>query len=440
MPSQARVVIIGAGFGGFQAAQSLAGADIEVLLIDRNNYHTFVPLLYQVATAQIEPTLAAYSVRPRLRRLSARQHLRSPHLQFLMTEVKQVDFGARLVETDHGVIPYDYLVLATGSQTRLDIVPGAADYAFTLRSLDEAIALRNHLIHCFEAAIREADPAQRQQLLTFVVVGGGATGVEMAGALVELITGPMQRDYPALSKTAPKIILLQSGDTLLPDLPTKLGDYACRKLRQIGVKIHLQTRVQQVIPTGVALQGEEAIAAATVIWTAGQEATPPTLSEPIDTAAKNKVRVQPTLQLPERPEVYAIGDLAYVEQKGKPLTGVAPEALQEGVAVARNIRRQLRGKAPQPFHYLNKGRLAIIGCYAGVGKIGGFAFTGFLAWLMWLGVHVVYLPGYRNRLLVLLTWLYVYLWRDRPLRFIVPTKATRVLRGQSTTQQEMFHR
>ena len=414
-----RVVIIGAGFGGLQAAQSLADSGADVLLIDRNNYHTFVPLLYQVATGQLEPEYIAYPIRTRLRRFSFLRN--KPKVQFLMAEVELIDFSRQTVETDSCVITYDFLVLATGSRTQFFGVPGASEYAFSMRTLEEAIAIRNHIFSCFEQAIQESDSSRRQQLLTFTIVGGGPTGVEVVGAFVEMLRGHLRRDYRTLFKEV-RLILVQSGDRLLADLPKKLGTYTYKRLHQLGVKVYLQTKVIKVTFESLHLQNHEVISTATVIWTAGLEANSPTISEEVSLANKGKLLVHPTLQLLEQPNVYAIGDLAYVEQNGKPLTGVAPEAVQQGVAVARNIQREFRGKSPEHFSYFNKGRLAIIGCYSGVGKIGAFAFTGCLAWLMWLGVHLIYLPGYRSRLLVLLTWLYTYLLRDRSVRLILSVK------------------
>jgi NADH:ubiquinone reductase (H+-translocating) len=415
VPTRSRVVIIGAGFGGLQAAQSLAGSNTEVLLIDRNNYHTFVPLLYQVATAQIEPEQIAYPVRTLVRR--------SSNIRFLMAEVKRIDFDQQIIETDRMEIAYNFLVLATGSQTQFHGVPGASEYAFTLRTLEEAVSLRNHLFACFEQAVQEFDPLRRQQLLTFVIVGGGATGVELAGALVEIVRGILPRDYPSLNKERVKIIMVQSGDRLLPDLPEKLGIKTGKELQRFGVNLYLQTKVSRVTPESVHLQDNQMIPAATVIWTAGLEAAYPEPSEPLADARKGKLQVESTLRILGRSNVYAIGDVADVQQNGEPLVGVAPEALQQGVAVARNIKRQLRGKAPKPFHYFNKGRLAIVGCQFGVGKIAGISFSGFLAWFMWLGVHLVYLPGFRNRLLVLLNWFHTYLMGDRAARVIVRQEA-----------------
>ncbi|WP_414568508.1 NAD(P)/FAD-dependent oxidoreductase [Nostoc sp. CCY 9925] len=414
-----RVVIVGAGFSGLQTAQSLADSGVDVLLIDRHNYHTFVPLLYQVATGQLEPEYIAYPIRTTLRRFSLLRN--EPKVQFLMAEVEQIDFSGQTVETDSCVITYDFLVLATGSRTQFLGVPGASEYAFSMRTLEQAIAIRNHIFSCFEQAIQESDSSRRQQLLTFTIVGGGATGVEVAGALVEMVRGHLRRDYSTLLQEV-RLILVQSGDRLLAELPKKLGAYTHKRLHQLGVEVYLLSKVTRVTLESVHLQNDEVIPTATVIWTAGLEANYPTTSQEVSSGNKGKLLVHPTLQLLQQPNVYAIGDLAYVEENGKALSGVAPEALQQGVAVARNIQRQFRGKSPQPFSYFNKGRLAIIGCYSGVGKIGAFAFTGCLAWLMWLGVHLVYLPGYRSRFFVLLTWFHTYLSRDRSVRLILSGK------------------
>lgn len=398
-----------------QAAQSLAGAEAEVLLIDRNNYHTFVPLLYQVVGAQVDPGQIAYPIRTLLRG--------SPNLYFRMAEVKRLDFAAQVVETENAVIPYDYLVLATGSQTQFLGVPGAVEYALPMRSLLDAVELRNHILHCLEQAVREPDSYRRQRLLTFVIVGGGATGVELAGTLVELMRGPFRRDYPTLKLSQVEIILLQAGDQLLAGLPRQLGDYTLRKLQRLGVKVHLEARVNRVSLGNVELQDGRLIDAQTIIWVAGVEASLPKTAKTLSTAQKGKVSVGPTLQALHEVNVYAIGDLAQVQSPEVDLAGVAPEALQQGVAVAKNIKRQLRGQAPQPFRYLNKGRLAIIGCYTGVGQIGPFKVTGFLAWFMWLAVHLVYLPGFRNRLLVLISWFHAYGFGDRAVRTILQLRA-----------------
>ncbi|MEO0801978.1 MAG: NAD(P)/FAD-dependent oxidoreductase [Cyanobacteria bacterium J06642_2] len=410
MHSPPKVVVIGAGFGGMQAAQSLASSGAEILLIDRNTHNTFIPLLYQVATAQIEPEFIAYPVRNILRQ--------SQTMRFLRAEVEHVDFVRQHVRVNGTTIAYDYLILATGSQTHYLSVPGAAEHAFALRTLEDAVALRDRILTCVEQAAREADPVRRRQLLTFVIAGGGPTGVEIAGALVELKRS-LGRHYPHLDLNEMHVSLAQSGTRLLANLPEPLGRYTARKLERLGIPVRLQTRVTRVTPTAVEFDDGSSVAAATVVWAAGLEAAlPDTTVEPYK-ARNNKLAVQPTLQLQRFANVYAIGDLAHAHHNGKPLSGVAPEALQQGGAVARNIGRQMRGQSPQPFRYVNKGRLAIIGCYAGVGQIGPIRLTGFLPWLMWLSVHVVYLPGFRSRLFVLLSWIHGYALHDRPVRQIL---------------------
>jgi NADH:ubiquinone reductase (H+-translocating) len=410
MPQQFPIVIIGAGFGGLQAAKSLSRAGKDILLIDRHNYHTFVPLLYQVAIGQLEPEHIVYPIRTLLRR--------APDCDFLMAEVEYINFAERTIRTDCLDIHYDYLVLATGSKTQYLGVSGAAEFALPMRTLDEAVRLRDRIFACFEAASR-LEPHQRQHLLTFVIVGGGATGVEIVGGLVELLRSRFHQDYPRLNLREVQLILLQSSDRLLPEFPTRLGLYTHKCLHKLGVEVRLQTRVKQISATGVYLTDGSEILTATAIWAAGVEAAIPDLSEQLLTATKGKLLVSSTLQSLAYPNVYAIGDVASLDRSGQPLSGVAPEALQQGVAVARNITRQLQGHSPQPFRYFNKGRLAIVGCYAGVGKIGRWGFTGSLAWVMWLGVHLVYLPGVRNRLIVLLTWLQNYLLNDRHVRLIL---------------------
>lgn len=402
-----RIIIIGAGFGGLQAAASLGNAPAEVLLLNRENYHTFVPLIYQVATAQIEPSLVAYPVRTLMRGFK--------NVRFLQATVERVDLQNKIIGTDWGTIAYDYLVLATGTQTRYHGIAGAQEHAFPLKTLKDAIALRQHILRCFEQAQLTLDPQRRRQLLSFVVVGGGATGVETAGALAELLRTAFRKDFPDLAEQA-RVRLVQSSAGLLPGLPQRLGNYSHRQLQRLGVTVQLNARVQSMDANQVTLP-QGAIPAATVIWTAGTEPTRPQLSHQVRCDRKQQLKVQPTLQLGDWPNVYAIGDLAAPPQ---PLSGVAPEALQQGVTVARNLRRQLQGSLPKPFRYLNKGRLAIVGGYGGVGLIAGVPLQGLIPWLLWLVVHWIYLPGYRSRLLLLLTWLQNYLLKDRAQRHIWP--------------------
>ena len=404
-----RIVVVGAGLAGLRAIKKLASADAEIILIDRHNYHTFIPLLYQVATGFIAPEAVTYPIRKSLRSLT--------HTRFIQGSVKEIDFESKTLSTEKLNLAYDYLVMATGSQTRYLGVEGAASFALPMRTLTDAVRIRHRLISNFERAAIEPDPAIKNQLLTITIVGGGATGVELAGSIIELVKVTLNKDYSAIALDEVKIILIHSGATLLADYPEHLGKYTVKQLRHRGVKVHLQTRVSEVFPQAIELDDGTRIETATVIWTAGVEAAYPQPKGNLPTASKDKVSVESTLQLPDYPQVYAIGDLALVKHNGEPLLGIAPEALQQGTTVARNLQRQLRGLAPQPFDYFNKGKAAIIARNSGVAYLfGKVPLQGFLAWLMWLGIHLYYLPGIGNRLVVLGSWLRDYITRERNLR------------------------
>lgn len=408
---------MGAGFAGLKAVKQLSNAEAEILLIDRHNYHTFIPLLYQVATGFIEPELIAYPLRRVVRNIE--------NANFLMAEVKEIDLDNKMVITNSQQIGYDFLVIATGSQANFLHVSGAPKHSFPLRTLENAITLRNHIIDCFEQAAKNPDNIYLQeQLMTFVIVGGGPTGVEMAGALQELIHDCLTKDFPELNLRQAKVILLQSGSSLLKSYPKKLQKYTLRQLRDRQVKIHFNSRVKTVNPKKVVLEDETSIVTSTVIWTAGVQANLPEPQDDIPTASKNKVEVLDTLQLPEHPCVYAVGDVAYIEQDGNPLMGVAPEALQQGKAIANNIKRQLKGKNPKAFNYFNKGTVAIIARHAGVAYLlGKIPLSGFFVWLLWLGIHFYYLPGLSNRFKLLYAWLKDYLGRDRSIKQIIARSA-----------------
>jgi NADH:ubiquinone reductase (H+-translocating) len=406
-----KIVVIGAGFAGLRAVKQLSHAEAEVLLIDRHNYHTFIPLLYQVATGFIEPEQIAYPLRTALRKID--------NANFLLAQVQQIDLEGKKIITERQAIAYDYLVIATGSQANFLQVDGAPQHTFPLRTLAHAVALRNQILNCFEQAVIANDPSQKAQLMTFVIVGGGATGVEMAGALQELIQNCLSKDYPQLDCRQVKVILLQSGDTLLSTYPKHLSKYTLRQLRDRQIKVHFHSRVKAATANAVILEDDTSIATSTIIWTAGLEANFPQPQANIATASKNKLEVLPTLQLPNHPHVYVAGDAAYVEQNGEPLAGIAPEALQLGGAIAKNIQRQLKGKTPQAFNYFNKGQAAIIARNAGVAYLlGKIPLSGFLAWLLWLGIHLYYLPGLSNRCKLLGAWLKDYIWRDRSIKQI----------------------
>lgn len=400
------IVIIGAGFSGLQTAISLGGAAARVTLIDRQNYHTFVPLLYQVATATLEPEWIAFPIHKLLRR--------HKNVQFLQGNVEVINLTARQVQTAQTTVEYDYLVLATGSQTNFQRVPGAKEHALPLRTLADAIALKHHLLQCVEQAAQTSDPDERRHLLTIAIVGGGATGVEMAGALVELCHQSWPKDYPWLRDDPVQLILVQAGPELLPEFPQSLRTYTYKKLAQLGVNIQVRTKIASVHATHLALDSGTLIPCATTIWAAGVKATQPPTERVLPQGHRDKIPVLPSLQLQQYPEVYALGDTAQVPDLA--LAGVAPEALQQGVCTAQNLRRQLKGLPPKPFRYFNKGRLAIIGCFAGVGKIGPFPIRGFLGWLLWLAVHLIYTPGYRNRLIIFMTWLQSFSTQDKLAR------------------------
>jgi NADH dehydrogenase len=411
------VVVVGAGFGGLWAARALAHTEFQVLLIDRNNYHTFLPLLYQVAAAEVEPEEIVYPVRSILRPLG--------NVDFLLAEVKKVDFTARTIETTVSTVPYDYLILAAGSTTHFFGVSGAADHAFTLKTLDDGVRLRNHILCCFERASKDPQVASRRRRLTFIIVGGGPTGVEYAGALAELLRGPLQSDFPQLDFRDTRVVLLEGAARLLSTLPERLGRYALRRLVKMDVDVRLNANVDGVDAGGVHLQDGVSIAAETTVWTAGVrgEATAAAWGLPIDRSGR--VPVESTLEVQGLAGVYAIGDLARAEENGRPLPMVAPVATQQGVTAAKNIQRREAGQTPLAFRYHDRGMMATIGRNAAVANIGGLAFTGFPAWLAWLGVHLVNLIGFRNRLFVLTNWAWDYFLFERTVRLILPATSCR---------------
>jgi len=412
-----RVVIVGAGFGGLRAARALGRAPAEVLLVDRNNYHSFVPLLYQLAASELSPDAIAYPVRGVLRKLR--------NAGFCMAEVKSVDLERRLVMTDGPVIPYDFLILCTGSVSSFFGVPGAEKHALPLKTVANGIALRNRLLGCFERAVHEPDAERRRRALTFAIVGGGATGVEFAGALAELIRGPLAKDFRTLDSREVRMVLLEAAGSLLPGMPERLRTYAARRLRGMGVEVHLGAMVSRITTDAVYLDDGTVIPCETVIWTAGVSGDPALQSSGLATRRNGQVAVLPTLQVPGHAEVYVIGDSAHVEQDGHPLPMVAPVAIQEGVAAARNIRRQIAGKDPLPFRYRNLGTMIVIGRNAAVAQVGGWSFTGFPAWLLWLCVHIYYVIGFRNRLLVMMNWAWDYFLFERAVRLILPMQPAR---------------
>ncbi|WP_448591664.1 NAD(P)/FAD-dependent oxidoreductase [Thermoflexus hugenholtzii] len=411
-----RIVVVGAGFGGLWAVRTLAFEPVEVLLVDRRNHHTFFPLLYQVAAAEIEPEAIAFPIRGLLRRF--------PNVGFEMAEVRGIDLTARRLETDGPPIDYDFLILAPGSVAHTFGVPGVAEHAFFLKDLDQAVALRNHILSVFERAAREPDPLRRRRLLTFVIVGGGPTGVEFAGALAELIARPLRRDFPSLDFREVRVLLLEAMEEVLPGLPAVLSAYARERLRHLGVEVRRRAPVAAVGPDWVRLQDGEAIETATVVWTAGVRGHPLGAALGLPLGPGGRAPVTPTLQVPGHPEIYVVGDLALPEGPGR-LPMVAPVAIQQGTLAARNILRALKGRPPLPFRYRDPGTLVTIGRNAAVAHVFGRAFTGFAAWLLWLGVHLIRLIGMRNRLVVLSGWAWDYLFYERAVRLILPSPPVR---------------
>ncbi len=401
-----RIVIVGAGFAGLQAARCLRHARAEVVLADAQPSHAFVPLFYQVATGLLPPDC----VQQPLRQLARRQ----ANLRVRQARVTALNLAAQQLQLNDGTLRYDYLILATGSQPRSQPLPGAATGALPFASLDDAIALRDRLLACWRRAALEPDPESRQRLLTVVLIGGGPTGVELAGSIQEWWRGTAQRRYPSLRAASLRLVLVQSDERLLALWPEALSHYTARHLQRLGIEVRLGVRARAVTDAGVELATGEAIAAATVVWTGGLVAQHPPAEPALPTAARREqLLVEPTLQLPGYPNVYAAGDLAYREQHQRPLPSVAPVAIQAGAAAARNIQRQLRGRSPQPFTYQDKGRAAIVARYAGIVETEQVHLQGWLGWLLWLVIHWCYLPGWSNRARALWAWSGDWLGRPR---------------------------
>jgi len=404
------VVIVGAGFGGLRVARALRRAPVQVVLVDRNNYHLFQPLLYQVATAGLEPEEIAKPARAILRG--------QKNCDFRMIEVTRVDFAAKRLDTTAGPIAYDFLVLAPGGETNFFGLASLQRHGLGLKDIPDAITIRNHVLTCFEQAMLEPDAEKRRALLTFIVVGGGPTGVEMAGALSELIRLVIVKDYPRLNIKDVRILLLEATDKLLPALPERLREAAGKRLWRKYVEVRFGATVADFDGRQARLKSGEIIPAQTVIWAAGVRAAPLAATLGLAPARQGRIPVEPTLQLAGHPEVFIIGDAAYREQDGEPLPMVAPVAIQMGEWVARNIARQLRGQPLEPFRYHDQGTLATIGRNAAVAHVFGLQLSGFPAWVMWLVVHIIQLIGFRNKLFVLLNWAWDYFFYERAARLI----------------------
>jgi NADH dehydrogenase len=403
-----RIVIVGAGFAGLTCARALGGSPAEVTLLDRNNYHLFTPLLYQVASSLLNPSDICYPIRTAFRRVK--------NVRIRRVEVTGVDLVARRVQTAGGhEIPYDRLVLAAGSTTNFFGMEEVEAAALGLKELPEAMELRNHVLSRFEAALLASDAAERERLLTFVVVGGGPTGVEFAGALSELIRLVLRRDFPEIDMGRVRIVLVEVADRLLGAFRERLGEYALEELRRRRIEVRLDSGLVSARGGSVELAGGETIEAGTLVWAAGVK--PAELAFEIDAPRTDSGRlaVDTNLRMPDRPEVFVIGDMAGFVQDGKELPLVAPPAMQQARYVAKTL---LAGRPLGPFRYRDKGMMATIGRKAAVAQSGKLSLTGFVGWVAWLVLHLFYIIGFRNRVVVLFYWAIEYFRYDRPVRLI----------------------
>jgi NADH dehydrogenase len=418
MAERLRVVIVGAGFGGLRVARGLAGKAVDMLIVDRNNYHCFLPLLYEVATAGLEPESIAQNVRRIVRG--------APNVEFRMAEVTDADLDRRVVITDAGELPYDYLVLAPGSVTNYFGVSETSTFA--LKDLDEAVALRSQLLDAYERAEYESDVERRRSLMTVVIVGGGPTGVELAGAIAELKHHVLAKDYPRLNVDGDeaRVLLLEATDRLLGMFPGSLQRRAREQLEALGVEVWLNAAVESATNAGVSLRDGRSIYAATVIWVAGIK-TPPLIERlGLETKAGGRVAVEPSMRAPGLSNVFVIGDAAYLEgPDGRPYPQVAPVAIQQGALAAGNILRSIRWEALASLRYRDQGTMTTIGRRRAVAHVYGLRLSGFIAWTIWLVVHLVQLIGFRNKALVLVNWAWNYFTYDRGVRLITRSRGDR---------------
>ena len=405
-----RVVIIGGGFGGLYAARALAGAPVRVTVLDRRNHHVFQPLLYQVAMAALSPGDIASPIRWILRR--------QRNVEVLLASVKAIVPAERRLILADGEMDYDYLIVASGATHAYFGHDEWRRTAPGLKTLEDALDIRHRVLLAFERAERESDPDRRQALLTFVVIGGGPTGVEMAGALAEISRQSLARNFRHIDPGTARITLLEAGPSVLSTFPESLREFARKDLERLGVIVRTGAAVTQVAPGRIQI-GDEVIVAETVIWAAGVAASPlgATLGVPLDRAGR--VLINPDLTIPGYPNVFVIGDLASLPgEDGKPLPGVAQVAIQMGKHATRNIMRSIEKQPMRPFHYVDLGNMATIGRAAAVADFGWLRLHGYIGWLAWLFVHILNLIGFRNRLVVLVQWAWSYFTYQRAIRLI----------------------
>jgi NADH dehydrogenase len=410
MTGSPRVVIVGGGFGGLSAARTLSDAAVQLTLVDRRNHHLFQPLLYQVATAALSPGQIAWPIRS----LLARQK----NVRVLLADARAVDTARRELVLADGRLPFDALILAAGATHSYFGHGEWEPFAIGLKTLEDALEMRRRFLLAFERAEREPDQERRRILLTFVLVGAGPTGAELAGAMAEIARGVLVSDFRSIDPRQARVILVEAGPRVLPTFPEPLSERARRQLQRLGVEVRTGAAVTGVSAEGVDI-GNERIAAGTVFWSAGVKASPlaESLGVPLDSAGR--VPVLPDLSVPGHPEIFVIGDLAnYPHQTGRPLPGVAQVAIQQGRRAAENIGRRLAGQPTRRFHYRNKGNLAVLGRGAAVADLPRLQMSGFPAWLFWCFVHILFLIGVRNRILVLIEWAWAYLRGVRGARLI----------------------
>lgn len=407
-----RVVIVGAGFAGISAAKILArGHNVEVIIIDRRNYHLFQPLLYQVATAGLSPADIAFPIRSIFRD--------RPNIEVILGNVTNVDLQQQKISLDDCEVLYDFLIIACGTKHSYFGHPQWEDSAPGLKTLEQATEIRRRILLAYELAEREEDELKRLEYLTFVIVGGGPTGVELAGAIGEISRYTLQRDFRRIDPATTRIILIEAGPRILPSFDEKLSRRAARDLKDLGADLWLSTRVTEVLPEGVRI-GQELIRAHTVIWAAGVQPSSlsKTLGVPLD--PQGRVIVRPDLTIPDHENVYVLGDQAMVkDSSGQSLPGLAAVAMQEGRWAARNILRTLKNQSRLNFVYFDKGQMATIGRSRAVAQMKSFRLDGFIAWLAWLLVHIFYLIGFKNRMSVFLQWTWSYMTLKRGARLIL---------------------
>ena len=410
------VIIVGGGFGGLAAARALKKAPVRVILLDRLNHHLFQPLLYQVATAVLAPSEIASPIREVLRK--------QRNATVALLEVTRVDADGRQVffsylDGAERSLPYDYLILATGVQQSYFGHDEFAPFAPGLKSLQDAEAMRAKLLKAFEIAEIEVDPAQHRDLLTFVLVGAGPTGVEMAGAIADMVRETLQSDFRRVDPRSARIILIEGAPRIVPTFAESLSRKAHARLTKMGVEIRTNARVETVDAEGVVVGGER-IASRTVFWTAGVTPSPAGQWLQVETDRAGRVRVLPDLSVPGRPEVFVVGDTASLDQDGKPLPGVAQVAMQQGRHVGRSIARRVAGQAPpRPFHYFDKGNMAVIGRNFAILESGRWQLSGFVAWLAWAAIHIMFLPQAGNKVMVFTQWWWTYVTKQRGSRLIL---------------------